>query len=130
MRDRGRDRPGSCHHPTLESAQKTPVGLSEFFTQWLHTCSRCSKEMAIIRRFSHLARPLLHIWRPHMVPRHKGAGAAVLWSSCSAPFSLILPEPIEKDEEVQASAPTSACSSPLSNISIMMSDPPTNSPFT
>ena len=39
----------------------------------------------------------------------------------AAPFSLRAAAPY---------ASTSALSSPLSNISIMMSDPPTNSPFT
>ena len=74
--------------------------------------------------------------RVHLVPRQsKGDGKAVsgpaapslFWFEATSPVQGPLVDP---GRGAQAGWPTSCCSSPLSNISIMMSDPPTNSPRT
>ena len=124
---RGRDRAGSLAHPTTHRGKVPSAGLEapnsvgKLYAMAVAAFPVFDKKRRKFAISSNWHADCYYISRPLGSTPRRG-GAAVLWSSCSAPSSF--------QALASAGAPSSCCSSPLSNISIMMSDPPTNSPFT
>src|SRR5690349_5742387 len=108
----------AAHRPV----QRTAPAHGAFCRKILRTTSvplwRYAQKLAENCRLFSLARRLLQLSRPLGSTPMKGRFEGFSGPRRSVPSSF------------QASAPSICWSSPLSNISIMMSEPPTNSPFT
>ena len=93
--------------------------VSENFTHapWL-SFGRSAENSGIVP-FLQFGTPIATLYRVHLVPRQRRDGS----QGFSGPRRTV-------PSSFQAPAPSNSCNSPLSNISIMMSDPPTNSPPT